>query len=187
MKAVNLKEKYEKDIAPQIREEFDINNKLATPKVQKVVINMGIGAIAKDKRLLKTAQLDLAAITGQKPSLRPAKIDVAGFSLRKGMPVGLSVTLRGNRKYDFLQRLFSIVLPRLRDFRGTKLNSFDNQGNYTLGLADYSVFPEIDLSKGTPVGGLEITIVTSAKSKKQARKLLKLLGMPFQKKEKRNV
>lgn len=184
MKTGNLKEKYEKDIAPQIREEFGINNKLATPKVVKVVVNMGIGGLSKDKEKFKTAKRDLAAITGQKPSLRLAKVDVAGFSLRRGMPVGLSVTLRGKRKYDFLQRLFSIVLPRLRDFRGTSLSSFDEQGNYTIGLADYSVFPEIDLSKGSAVGGLEITIVTSTMNKKRAKALLKLLGMPFQKNDK---
>lgn len=177
----SLKEEYSKVIAPKLGREFEIKNSLAIPSVIKIVVNMGVGNIVKDKEKLKVASRDLAAITGQKPIVRAAKLDVAGFNLRRGMPVGLSVTLHGSRKYAFLQRLVSVVLPRLRDFRGTKLSSFDRQGNYTIGLTDYSVFPEIDLSKGSAVGGLEITLVTSAKDKKQAKRLLELLGMPFEK------
>lgn len=177
-----LKKKYQEEIAPKLARELGIKNKMAVPKVERVVINAGIGAVAKDKGELEKTGSNLAAITGQKPSIRPAKVSVAGFGIRAGMPVGLKVTLRQDRMYDFLDRLFSIVLPRLRDFRGVPIKSFDSAGNYTLGMEDYSVFPEVDLAK-VPQGakGLEITIVTNAEGKDKAKRLLELLGMPFEK------
>lgn len=180
--AKTLQQKYEQELASELVKEFGIKNKMATPKVEKVIVNMGIGEEGKDKGQRREAIQDLAAITGQKPSVRQAKVSVAGFGIRKGMPVGLKVTLRGKRMYDFLERLFNIVLPRLRDFRGVSLDSFDNAGNYTLGIEEHSVFPEIDISKTKPKG-LEVTIVTNTKDVKKAESLLRALGMPFEKRE----
>jgi large subunit ribosomal protein L5 len=180
--AKTLQQKYEQELAPELVREFGIKNKMATPRVEKVIVNMGIGEEGKDKGQRQEAMQDLAAITGQKPSVRQAKVSVAGFGIRKGMPVGLKVTLRGKRMYDFLERLFNIVLPRLRDFRGVSLDSFDKAGNYTLGIEEHSVFPEIDISKSKPKG-LEVTIVTNIKDIKKAESLLRVLGMPFEKKE----
>ncbi len=176
-----LKEKYEKEIAGVLAKEFEINNKLAIPKIEKIVVNMGLGEMIKSKELKATASKDLAAITGQTPSVRVAKVSIAAFGLRAGMPVGLSVTLRGERMYDFLDRLVSITLPRFRDFRGVPIKSFDKVGNYTLGVAEHTVFPEIDMTKGVTPRGLEITIVTNSKSIEKSRRLLELLGMPFEK------
>lgn len=178
-----LKDKYEKEIVASLKKELGIDNKLAVPKLKKVVVNVGIGAIHKSKESIKQAREDLAKITGQAPSVREAKNAVASFSLRRGAPVGLKVTLRGVRMYDFLDRLFSVVLPRLRDFRGVPLGSFDNRGNYTLGVEEQGVFPEVDISKSGS-RGLEVTIVTSTDDKKKAKKLLSALGMPFEKKDK---
>ena len=175
-----LKQKYDKEILKVLQSEFDIKNLLSAPRVLKVVVNMGIGAAIKNKELITKAAEDMAAITGQKPSVREAKISVASFSLRKGMKVGLKTTLRGERMYDFLDKLFSIVLPRLRDFRGLSKKSFDSQANYTIGISDNTVFPEMDLAKTNPLG-LEITIVTNPNENEQAAKLLTLLGMPFEK------
>lgn len=175
-----LKKRYEEKVAPKLAEEFSIENKMAIPKVEKVVVNMGIGQLSSNKGEMDKVVKDMAAMTGQIPTQRAAKISVAGFSIRKGMPVGLKVTLRGERMYDFLQRLFSVVLPRLRDFRGLSLKSFDKNGNYTLGLEEHTVFPEVDLGKVTP-RGLEITIVTSTKEVDKAKRLLAELGMPFEK------
>lgn len=175
-----LKEKYEKEIQDKLASEFSIKNKMALPKITKVVINTGIGDVIKNKEALKQAKEDLAKITGQTPSVREAKHAVASFSLRAGMPVGLKVTLRGRRMYDFLDRLFSVVLPRLRDFRGLSLKSFDQGGNYTLGIEEHTVFPEIDLANFS-TRGLEVTIVTNTKDKKKAKRLLELMGMPFEK------
>ncbi len=179
----SLKKEYEEKITKELSKEFDIKDSLAIPRVKKVVVNMGIGQIAKSKEGLKAAQENLAIITGQKPSVRQAKISVASFSLRKGMPVGLKVTLRGVRMYDFIQRFFSIVLPRLRDFRGVSNKSFDKSGNYTIGLEEMSVFPEIDITKTNASQGLEITIVTNTKDIERSKKLLELLGLPFEKEE----
>lgn len=176
-----LKEKYEKEVQDKLASEFSIKNKMALPKITKVVVNTGIGDVIKNKEALKQAKEDLAKITGQAPSVREAKHAVASFSLRAGMPVGLKVTLRGRRMYDFLDRLFSVVLPRLRDFRGLSLKSFDQGGNYTLGIEEHTVFPEIDLTK-SGTRGLEVTIVTNTKDKKKAKRLLELMGMPFEKK-----
>jgi large subunit ribosomal protein L5 len=181
-KKSRLKEKYEKEIIKKLASEFDISNKMAVPRVNKVVVNMGVGNAAGDKGLMEQARGDLTAITGQLPSTRAARISVASFSVREGMPVGLKVTLRKDRMYDFLDKLFSVVLPRLRDFRGVPIKSFDKNGNYTLGIEESTVFPEIDLAKSKP-RGLEVTIVTSTDDVKKARALLTHLGMPFVKEE----
>ena len=166
-----LLEKYRKEISP----------KLTDPKLTKVVINAGVGELAKNQQGLEALKRDLAAITGQTPSIRLAKKSIAAFGVREGAPVGLSVTLRGGRMFSFLDRLFSITLPRLRDFRGIPDTSFDKFGNYTLGMPEHTVFPEIDISKSTSPHGIEITIVTTAKDKGKARRLLELLGCPFTK------
>jgi len=175
-----LKEKYQKEIKPNLSKEFGIKNDMAQPKVTKVVINIGVGDAVKNKEIIGQLKKDLAAITGQLPSVRLAKVSVASFGVRRGMPVGLTVTLRGNRAYVFLDKLFSIVLPRLRDFRGLSAGSFDKGGNYTLGLTEHTVFPEIDITKSQPKG-LEITIVTNVKDVEKSKKLLELMGMPFEK------
>jgi large subunit ribosomal protein L5 len=176
----SLKQKYEEDIVAIFLREFGIVNKMAVPKITKVVINVGVGNAAKDKGSLEKVKNDIAAITGQLPQVRQARKSVASFGIRQGMPVGLKSTLRGNRMYSFLEKLFSIVLPRLRDFRGMSEKSIDRDGNYTLGIEDYTVFPEIDITK-TQSRGLEVTIVTSTSSRKKAKRLLELLGMPFEK------
>lgn len=185
-KNLRLKEKYEGEIIQKLAQEFGITNKMAVPKVNKVIVNMGIGDAVKDKGVLEQARSDLAAITGQLPTTRAAKVSVASFSLRRGMPVGLKVTLRRDRMYAFLDKLFSVVLPRLRDFRGVPVKSFDKNGNYTLGIEESMVFPEIDLAKTKP-RGLEITVVTSTDDNKKARALLKYLGMPFVKEDNANM
>lgn len=176
-----LQEKYEKEAKGTLAKEFDIKNVFAVPKLEKVVVNMGVGNISKNQQQRDALKKDLATITGQAPSVRNSKVSIASFSLRAGMPVGLSVTLRGDKMYSFLDRLFSITLPRLRDFRGVSLKSFDKMGNYTLGFAEHTVFPEIDPTKCAPAHGLEMTIVTTAKDKDISKRLLELLGMPFSK------
>ncbi|MGA2910358.1 MAG: 50S ribosomal protein L5 [Candidatus Microgenomates bacterium] len=178
-----LHEKFEKEIKDTLSKEFEIRNNLAIPKVTKVVVNMGIGLAAKNQQQMDSLKKDLAVITGQAPAIRNAKVSIASFNLRAGMPVGLSVTLRGDRMYAFLDRLFSIVLPRLRDFRGVPLKSFDGRGNYTLGFEEHTVFPEIDPTKAAAAHGLEITIVTTAGTPEKAKRLLELLGCPFVKEE----
>jgi large subunit ribosomal protein L5 len=180
-----LKEKYNKEIKDIMAKEFDVKNVMSIPKITKVVLNMGVGEAAKNQATLDSLKKDLAAITGQASSIRNAKVSIASFSLRSGMPVGLSVTLRGERMFAFLDKLFSITLPRLRDFRGVSAKSFDNQGNYTLGLTEHTVFPEIDLGKAAPAHGMEITIVTNAGNMIQSKRLLELMGMPFEKGEPR--
>lgn len=151
--------------------------------VEKVVINLGIGEGASDKGVIEKASQDLAVITGQKPKIARAKASIAGFKLRAGAPIGLVVTLRGKRMADFLEKLFKIVLPRLRDFQGLSVKSFDGRGNYNLGIAEYTVFPEIDYSKVEKVRGLEVTIVTRTSDDQEAKKLLESLGMPFEKED----
>lgn len=180
MQKSRLKEKYEKEIKPVLQKEFGIKNMAAIPQVDKVVLNMGIGEISKDKELKANLSRDLAVISGQVPSLRLAKVSVAAFGIRLGMPVGLSVTLRGEKMYSFLDKLFSIVLPRLRDFRGVSIKSFDKGGNYSLGLSEHTVFPEIDSAKANKPKGLEITIVTNSGDPLKSKRLLQLLGMPFE-------
>lgn len=178
-----LKERYNKEIKATLTKDLGVKNVMSLPKLIKVVVNMGIGEAAKSKQAMEALQKDIATITGQFPSTRNAKVSIASFSLRAGMPVGLSVTLRGEKMYSFLDRLFSIVLPRLRDFRGVSDKSFDKQGNYTLGVVEHTVFPEIDTAKSGTPHGMEITIVTTSKSMLKSKKLLELLGMPFQKGE----
>lgn len=174
-----LKDLYNKEIKQKLISEFAINNVMAVPMLKKITINVGIGAILKNKEVKAQLEKDLALIAGQKLSERKAKISVATFSIREGMVVGLSATLRGERMYSFFDKFVNIVLPRLRDFRGVKRTSFDKRGSYTLGLTDHTVFPEIDITKSAPAHGLEITFVTNAGSKDKGERLLELLGMPF--------
>ncbi len=174
-----LQEKFEKEVTPVMVSEFDIKNKIAVPTIEKIAINMGVGNAAKNAQGLENLKKDFATIAGQMPSVRNARVSIASFSLRTGMPVGLSVTLRGNKMYAFLDRLFSIVLPRLRDFRGIPTKSFDKSGNYTLGFTEHTVFPEIDPTKSAAPHGLEITVVVSGGSPEKSKRLLELLGCPF--------
>ncbi len=176
-----MQEKYEKEVKGILAKELNIKNSYAIPKLEKVVVNMGVGNLSKNQQQMDALKRDLASITGQMPSVRNAKVSIASFSLRVGMPIGLSATLRGERMYSFLDRLFSIVLPRLRDFKGVSTKSFDKMGNYTLGFAEHTVFPEIDSTKSASAHGMEITIVTTAGSPEKSRKLLEILGMPFSK------
>jgi len=177
-----LQERYENEIVPVLVKEMAIKNKMAVPRILKVVINTGIGKEGKNKEAIESLKKEIAMICGQSPAIKPAKISVASFNIRAGMPVGLAVTLRKEKMYSFLDRLFSVVLPRLRDFRGVSKKSFDQSGNYTLGITEHTVFPEIDLAKSSP-HGLEITIVTSSKDPVKSEKLLTLLGMPFERKK----
>lgn len=179
--ANRLKEKFEKEIKESLVKEFDIKNVMAVPTLEKVVINMGIGEISKNKELKESLLRDLSAIAGQTPSIRKARVSIASFNLRAGMPVGMAVTLRGDKMYSFLDKLFSIVLPRLRDFRGVSTKSFDKGGNYTLGMREHSLFPEIDISKTPNPKSLEVTMVISSSDKEKSKKLLEYLGMPFEK------
>lgn len=178
-----LQEKYIKEAAPTLAKEFDIKNKMAIPKIIKVVVNMGVGELSGSKELKESLTKDIAAITGQVPSIRRAKVSIAAFNLRVGMPVGLSTTLRGRKMYDFLDRLVSVVLPRLRDFRGVSAKGVDKSGNYSLGLSEHTIFPEIDVTKTQGPRGIEVTIVTTAGSFEKGKRLLELLGMPFEKEE----
>lgn len=180
-KTNRLKEKYQKEIQFKLAEEFAIKNKIAVPSLVKVVVNAGIGGILKNEQGVEALKRDLASITGQSPAIRKAKKSIASFSIREGQVVGLAVTLRGERMYSFLDRLFSITLPRLRDFRGISNEAFDRAGNYTLGLTEHTIFSEVDLAKSAPAHGMEITIVTTAKNKEQSKRLLELLGCPFAK------
>jgi large subunit ribosomal protein L5 len=176
-----LAEKYQKEISNSLASEFNIINQMSVPRVTKVVVNTGIGEAIKNKELIESTARDLAVITGLKPSVRRAKVSVATFGVRSGMPVGLKVTLRRDKMYDFLLKLFSVVLPRLRDFRGLPKKSIDKNGNYTFGIVEHTVFPEIDLTKVTKPFGMEITLVTNTKNKDIAERLLVLMGLPFEK------
>ncbi|MFO0954863.1 MAG: 50S ribosomal protein L5 [Isosphaeraceae bacterium] len=174
-----LLDQYNANIAPALASKFAITNKMAIPRLEKIVVNMGVGRATQDKALLEVAVDSLGKITGQKPQVTRAKVSVAGFRLREGNEIGCKVTLRGRRMYEFLDRLVSIALPRIRDFRGVNPNSFDGHGNYTLGLAEQVVFPEIDADKLQHTQGMDITVVTSSDNDDQARELLAALGMPF--------
>lgn len=178
---MNLQTIYKQELKTQLRRELGIKNPMAVPRVEKVVIDVGIGQAAGSQELISETERDLALITGQKPQLRGARRAIAGFGLRVGDSVGFRTTLRGQRMYTFLEKLFSIVLPRLRDLRGTSLSSFDGRGNYTLGLPEHTIFPEIDVSGVKKTFGLGITIVTSTGTDDYARLLLEKLGMPFEK------
>ncbi len=174
-----LKERYQREIAPAIQKEFNITNPMATPRLEKIVINMGMGEAIANAKVIDTAADELRAITGQKPVTTRAKKSIASFKLRQGMPIGTMVTLRGDRMYEFLDRLVSVALPRVRDFRGISPKAFDGRGNYTLGIRDQLIFPEIDFNKVDKARGMNISIVTTARNDEQARALLRALGMPF--------
>lgn len=174
-----LKEKYLQDVVPALMKEFDYANLMQVPHLEKIVINIGLGEAIQNPKALEAAQSDMAAISGQHAVITRAKKSIASFKLRSGMPIGMMVTLRGRRMYEFLDRLVNAVIPRIRDFRGVQRNSFDGRGNYTLGMKDQLVFPEIDYDKVDKPRGLEVTIVTTASSDEEGRRLLELLGMPF--------
>jgi large subunit ribosomal protein L5 len=178
--AARLREQYLEQIRPQLREEFNYRNDLEVPKLEKIVVNIGVGEAIANNRALDAAVNDLATITGQKPVVTRAKKSIAAFRLRAGMPIGAMVTLRGDRMYEFLDRLMNTALPRVRDFRGVSPRSFDGRGNYTLGLREQLIFPEIEYDKIDKTRGLEVSIVTTAKSDEEGRRLLGLMGMPFQ-------
>jgi large subunit ribosomal protein L5 len=174
-----LKQRYREEIAPALREEFDFGNVMQIPTVTKVIVNMGVGEAARDSKLIDGAIRDLAAITGQKPQVTKARKSIAQFKLREGMPIGAHTTLRGDRMWEFLDRLLSVALPRIRDFRGLSPRQFDGRGNYTFGLNEQAMFYEIDQDKTDRVRGMDITIVTTAQTDDEGRALLRRLGFPF--------
>ncbi|OGD63834.1 50S ribosomal protein L5 [Candidatus Beckwithbacteria bacterium RBG_13_42_9] len=176
-----LYQEYQKKIVPALQKELKKTNYLAVPRVEKVIVNVGIGDLARDKKTREKSEKTIMLITGQKPQLRLAKKAIADFKIRRGDVIGLKVTLRSKRAFEFLDKLFSIVLPRVRDFQGVSSKGFDGSGNYTLGLTEQVIFPEVDYDTIDRVRGLEITIVTNTKDDKEARTLLKALGMPFEK------
>ena len=178
-KRPRLKERYLEEIVPALRKEFGYSNIMQAPAVHKIVINIGMGEAIQNQKAMENAVRDLSDITGQRPVVTKAKRSVASFKLREGMPIGCTVTLRGNHMYDFLDKLVSVALPRLRDFQGVSRDSFDGRGNYTLGIREQLVFPEINYDKIDKVRGMEITIVTTAHTDEEGRRLLELMGMPF--------
>ena len=177
--AARLKEKYHKEIKQALQKELGLNNSMAVPKLEKIVINMGLGEATQNNKLLDPLVADLAQISGQKPITTKAKKSIAAFKVRSGMAIGAMVTLRSDKAYEFLDRLISIAMPRVRDFRGVSTKSFDGRGNYTLGLRDQLIFPEIDYSRVEKLKGMNVTIVTTARDDNQARALLRHFGMPF--------
>jgi large subunit ribosomal protein L5 len=174
-----LRVRFEKEVAPVLMKELELKNPMAVPHLNKIVVNMGVGEATQNAKIIDPAVNELGQITGQKPVITRAKKSIAAFKVREGMPIGAMVTLRGDRMYEFLDRLVSIVLPRVRDFKGVSTKSFDGRGNYTIGLHDQLIFPEIDYAKVDKLKGMNVTIVTTARSDDQARSLLKHLGMPF--------
>ncbi|MFD1395759.1 50S ribosomal protein L5 [Kroppenstedtia eburnea] len=176
-----LKERYKQEISPSLMKKFDYTSPMQVPKIEKVVINMGVGEAVQNAKMLDGAVEDLAQISGQKPVVTRAKKSIAGFKLREGMPIGAKVTLRGERMYDFLDKLINVALPRVRDFRGISPKAFDGRGNYTLGLKEQLVFPEIEYDKVDKVRGMDVVIVTTANTDEEARELLTQMGMPFRK------
>lgn len=174
-----LKEQYRSEIMPSLREKFGYENVMQIPKIEKVVVNMGVGEAVQNSRALDGAMNDLTQITGQKPQVRRARKSVAGFKIREGMPVGARVTLRGEMMWEFLDRLISVALPRVRDFRGISDRSFDGRGNFALGLREQLIFPEISYDSIDATRGMDVAVVTTAESDEEGRELLKLLGMPF--------
>ena len=174
-----LRERYQEEVVLALKERFEYKNVMQVPRLEKIVVNMGVGEAAQNSRALDGAMNDLARITGQKPQLRRARKSIAGFKIREGMPVGARVTLRGERMWEFLDRLISIALPRVRDFRGISPRSFDGRGNFALGLREQLIFPEIPYDTIDATRGLDIAVVTTAKTDEEARELLQLLGMPF--------
>ena len=178
-----LKDRYQSEVVPALRKEFGYTNTMAVPRLSKVVVNMGLGEGTQNAKIVETGAEELGKITGQKASVRRATKSIAQFKLRKNLPIGAMVTLRGQRMWEFVDRLISIALPRVRDFRGVSPKGFDGRGNYTLGLRDQLIFPEIEYDKIDKLRGMEVTIVTTARNDDQARVMLQLLGMPFIKKE----
>jgi large subunit ribosomal protein L5 len=174
-----LRDRYQKEVRKKMQDEFGIKNIMAVPKVEKIVLNMGMGEAIQNIKVLDNAVEELAQIAGQKPVVTRAKKSIASFKLRAGVPIGTMVTLRGEKMYEFLDRLINIALPRVRDFRGVPTRSFDGRGNYTIGIRDHFIFPEIDVARVEKSKGMNITIVTTAKNDEQARFLLRELGMPF--------
>ena len=176
---VRLREKFEKEVKPALMKEFDLKNPMAVPHLHKIVVNMGVGEATQNAKVIDPAVNEMGAIVGQKPVITKAKKSIAAFKVREGMPIGVMATLRGDQMYEFFDRLVNIALPRVRDFRGVSTKSFDGRGNYTLGLRDQLIFPEIDYSKIDKQKGMNVTIVTTAKNDNEARALLKHMGMPF--------
>jgi large subunit ribosomal protein L5 len=174
-----LKDRYDEEIAPALKERFGIENPMRIPRLEKIVVNMGVGEASQNSRALDGAMEDLSKITGQKAQMRRARKSIAGFKIREGMPVGARVTLRGERMWEFLDRLVSVALPRVRDFRGISPNAFDGHGNYALGLREQLIFPEISYDAIDASRGLDVAVVTTTESDEEARELLRLLGMPF--------
>ncbi len=177
--SVRLKEKFQKEVAPALMKEFELKNPMAVPRLHKIVLNMGLGEATQNAKVLDPAVNELGQIAGQKPVITRAKKSIAAFKVREGMPIGAMVTLRGDRMYEFFDRLVNVALPRVRDFRGVSTKSFDGRGNFTLGLRDQLIFPEIDYAKVDRMKGMNVTIVTTAGDDNQARALLKHMGMPF--------
>ena len=174
-----IKDRYQREVVPALAKEFGYKNVMAVPKIEKVVVNMGLGEATSNAKLVDVGADELARITGQKPVTRRAKKSIAAFKVRKGMPIATMVTLRGERMWEFLDRLMTIALPRVRDFKGVSPKGFDGRGNYTLGLRDQLLFPEIDYMKVDKARGMNVSVVTTAKTDEESRKLLQLLGMPF--------
>jgi large subunit ribosomal protein L5 len=178
--APRLLEKYRSEIVPQLMKEFSLSNRMAAPFVEKVVVNMGVGEGMQDIKILEKAMDELSAIVGQRPVIRRAKKSISNFKVREGHPVGCKVTLRKSRMYEFMDRLFNVTMPRIRDFRGVPVNSFDKAGNYTLGLSEQAVFPELEVDKINRAQGMDITfVIKNTENKEQSKALLRLLGMPF--------
>ncbi|MFC0525724.1 50S ribosomal protein L5 [Pontibacillus salicampi] len=175
-----LKKQYKEDIIPTLQNKFEYESVMEVPKVEKIIINMGVGDAVQNAKALDNAVEELSIISGQKPLITKAKKSIAGFRLREGMPIGAKVTLRGERMYEFLQKLVHVSLPRVRDFRGISKKAFDGRGNYTLGIKEQLIFPEIDYDKVTKVRGMDIVVVTTANNDEEARELLTQFGMPFQ-------
>ena len=174
-----LLDRYKKEIAPRLAEKFQYKSPMQIPKLEKVVLNMGLGEAIQNAKILETAAAELTQLAGQKPVITKARKSIAAFKLRKGMPIGVMVTLRGAKMYDFLEKLIHVALPRVRDFRGVSPRAFDGRGNYTLGIKEHIIFPEIDYDKIDKIKGMNITVVTTAKTDEEAREFLSLLGMPF--------
>ena len=174
-----LKEKYKKEVIPRLMEHFGYKNVMEVPRLEKISLNIGLGEAITNAKALEAAERDLAAISGQHPVITRSKKSIAAFKLRVGMPIGMKVTLRGERMYQFFERLVNVTLPRMREFRGVSKNSFDGRGNYTLGFKEQTIFPEIEYDKVDKVRGLEVSIATTAKTNEEAKQLLELLGVPF--------
>lgn len=174
-----LKEKYLKEVMPALKQKFNYTSTMQVPKLEKVILNMGVGEVKENGKAIESAVRDLELITGQKPLITKAKKSIAVFKLRQGMDIGCKVTLRGKRMYDFVDKFFSVALPRVRDFRGVPTNSFDGRGNYSMGVREQLIFPEIEYDKIDKIRGMDVTFVTTANTDEEAKELLKLMGMPF--------